>query len=594
MALFNVLFDIAAKTAGFESSMKRVEGEFKQLKTVVKDVSGALGVAFSAAALTDFIGSALKAGDTLYTMSQQTGVAVQALSELSYAAQSSGVNADALTTAFAKMQQNVVKGSAVFGELGINVDKLKELSPDQQFEAVAEAISQIPDPAERASDAIAIFGRAGAELLPLLNQGAEGIEKLRKKSEDLNAALDGATAAALHDAKSAIDDLHQSVTGLGDSLVAKIAPAISLFSNEIRLMIGSGTGIERLQAQLEKLQEALLIPGTASGTAAIKANIAQVQAQIDALNGKKSALPAGVVGNPKFVAYTGAPLPNVENLYASSNQALEASSRLYQQLNDQQNASIDQMVRANRAFLDQENADTMTGLEKQFAARDHYQSELENLVANGMKQDEANRRLAEYDNDNALGIDSLQPVVVKAQKMLTVQQQTWAAMSNLTSQASQSMANSFEQFFADPVSVGIKGLAKDFLAAVDQMLAKWTTLELFGANGTSGALGSLFDKTFSLIAGARASGGPVSAGMPYLVGEKGAELFTPSTAGTITPNSGLGTAGGINIPISIDMRGSTPDAVKLLPSMTNKAVQMALAQVLQLKRRGVLAAGPLG
>jgi hypothetical protein len=39
--------------------------------------------------------------------------------------------------------------------------------------------------------------------------------------------------------------------------------------------------------------------------------------------------------------------------------------------------------------------------------------------------------------------------------------------------------------------------------------------------------------------GARAAGGPVSAGQPYLVGEKGPELFTPNASGNITPNSGL-------------------------------------------------------
>ncbi|MEJ1967092.1 MAG: phage tail tape measure C-terminal domain-containing protein [Rhizomicrobium sp.] len=42
------------------------------------------------------------------------------------------------------------------------------------------------------------------------------------------------------------------------------------------------------------------------------------------------------------------------------------------------------------------------------------------------------------------------------------------------------------------------------------------------------------------VGGARAAGGPVDAGVPYLVGEQGPELFTPSAAGSIAPNGALG------------------------------------------------------
>ncbi len=41
------------------------------------------------------------------------------------------------------------------------------------------------------------------------------------------------------------------------------------------------------------------------------------------------------------------------------------------------------------------------------------------------------------------------------------------------------------------------------------------------------------------VGGARAAGGPVDAGTPYLVGEQGPELFVPSASGAIAPNSAL-------------------------------------------------------
>jgi len=47
--------------------------------------------------------------------------------------------------------------------------------------------------------------------------------------------------------------------------------------------------------------------------------------------------------------------------------------------------------------------------------------------------------------------------------------------------------------------------------------------------------------------GARATGGAVQSGKPYLVGERGIELFTPAGSGTITPNDQIGGNTTVNI-----------------------------------------------
>lgn len=72
------------------------------------------------------------------------------------------------------------------------------------------------------------------------------------------------------------------------------------------------------------------------------------------------------------------------------------------------------------------------------------------------------------------------------------------------------------------------------------------------------------------IAGARASGGPVDAGQPYLVGEQGPELFVPPSAGTIAPNASLA-------PRSIVLNVSTPDAGSFLKSETQIAAMLSRA-----------------
>ena len=71
--------------------------------------------------------------------------------------------------------------------------------------------------------------------------------------------------------------------------------------------------------------------------------------------------------------------------------------------------------------------------------------------------------------------------------------------------------------------------------------------------GLSGISGGVEEMRFR---GARASGGPVSGGSSYLVGERGPEIFTPSSSGMITPNSAIG-----GNTITVNVQGADPQAV---------------------------------
>lgn len=98
------------------------------------------------------------------------------------------------------------------------------------------------------------------------------------------------------------------------------------------------------------------------------------------------------------------------------------------------------------------------------------------------------------------------------------------------------MRNIFQQMARDLISSGIKSLL----------------MEVFGFGGSKSGGGGLFSGLLSgVFGGARASGGPVTAGKTYLTGEKGPELFTPSTNGFITPNHELG--GARNSVIRVEM-----------------------------------------
>lgn len=106
---------------------------------------------------------------------------------------------------------------------------------------------------------------------------------------------------------------------------------------------------------------------------------------------------------------------------------------------------------------------------------------------------------------------------------------------------------------------------------------------LFGMFGGSGAgPTTLPGGGISNFSGPRADGGPVDMGRSYLVGERGPELFTPGRSGVITPNGG----GAINIYQTVDARGATVDAIKLLPAAMKAASDDAVARIHQQRKSG--------
>jgi hypothetical protein len=97
------------------------------------------------------------------------------------------------------------------------------------------------------------------------------------------------------------------------------------------------------------------------------------------------------------------------------------------------------------------------------------------------------------------------------------------------------------------------------------------------ANSVVGkAVGAIAGGISSVFGGGRASGGSVTGGTSYLVGEKGAELFTPGSSGTITPNGGLGgNTYNINVTGAIDPESVSRQIVDILNRSQARGTQGA-------------------
>lgn len=149
-----------------------------------------------------------------------------------------------------------------------------------------------------------------------------------------------------------------------------------------------------------------------------------------------------------------------------------------------------------------------------------------------------------------------------------------AALEALKAPA-QRAASSIEEAFARAGSSLARSLAS--AAADGEISLAELARAVIGAAGAAMKGGGLAEAVSGVFAGARADGGPVTAGGAYLVGERGPEVFRPSGAGSVEP---LGNGG---VSVTVNVQGG--DAAGLARSDAQLA--QALARAVSLGARGL-------
>jgi TP901 family phage tail tape measure protein len=183
-------------------------------------------------------------GDSIGKMSKRTGFSAEALSELSFAAQQSGTDIGAFENGVRRMQrpitdagQGLKSASDALGMLGLSYQQLSRLSPEEQFKTIADQLSQIKNPTTRAAMAMQLFGRSGTALLPMLEQGAAGIEALQAEARALGLTMSSEDAKAAEDFTDALGRLWKVVKMTTFQVGAALAPALKQLSGWVTKVV---------------------------------------------------------------------------------------------------------------------------------------------------------------------------------------------------------------------------------------------------------------------------------------------------------------------------------------------------------------------
>jgi hypothetical protein len=214
-------------------------------------------------------------GDQLAKMSARTGISVESLSELGYAAEQSGVDLATLEGGVRKMQKFLVdaaEGSSTAQQtltrLGLSLADLGSLSPEQQFELLADRLSQIQDPAIRAATAMEVFGKTGTSLLPLMQDGAKGIAALRQQARDLGLVISTEDAKAAETFGDTLDDLWKVIKSGVFAIGAALAPLLQdLATSAIRIAKVTADWVRENKALIVTVFK--IAAGVAAGGAAL-------------------------------------------------------------------------------------------------------------------------------------------------------------------------------------------------------------------------------------------------------------------------------------------------------------------------------------
>ncbi|KQQ90389.1 phage tail tape measure protein [Massilia sp. Leaf139] len=174
--------DMGRASQTTEQAMNRINGALETVKGGLQ----ALGIGASVGGFAMIIKGSIDAADNLRDMSQKTGLAVEELNGLGFASGQAGGSLEAMASAAGKLNKSITEAAGGNGEaaeafkaLGISVKdaegNLKKA--DVIMAEVADQFAKYQDGPEKAALALRLFGKAGADMIPLLNDGGDAMRE---------------------------------------------------------------------------------------------------------------------------------------------------------------------------------------------------------------------------------------------------------------------------------------------------------------------------------------------------------------------------------------------------------------------------------
>ena len=450
--------------------------------------------------------------------------------------------------------------------------------------------------------AMDLFGKSGAALIPLLNGGSKGLDQFMKRARELGLIIDGETAKASEDFNDALGELKFGLEGVGRSVAKEVSPSLKRLA-EIITDPAFTAGIQKIVEGAISATEKVAKLVAAVGNIGTSQKLRELGREATSLADRLEHLEKGRKVLEGFGRDVDAELAQGRKRLAEINEEIrkltptdgvrldaallaeaEALERVGQKANEAAPAVLNYAGAADKADKASKKAKESTdewavSLESAAAIAAEAERLLGGLDAQAASviegsqspEERFQKQIAELERLHYLGKltdqqfnrariqaeDSFGSMTQGLERVSDEAESTFGDLDIYAQRARENMQDAFAQFFLS-FDQGAKGMVRSFAQAMQQMAAQAAAaefLKLLVGNGEQGSsfgdslLGSAFSAAVGYFSGggisssgtvARAAGGPVMAGTPYLVGERGPEMMIPATAGKIVPNNALG------------------------------------------------------
>jgi len=220
------------------SWVKKNSAQFKKMGMVIAGMGIAVATSFAV-----MLKKTAKAGDEIAKLSRKVGISTELLSGYKLAAEHGGASLASLGKGLGRLSRTIADADRglvtyirTFQDLNIDIKtsdgNLKSM--EQVMLEVAERFSTMEAGTKKTSLAMEMFGRAGMDLIPMLDQGAEGLKKEYKEAERLGLIFSEKSARACEEFNDRLHDLNMSLSGVGKTMALELMPVITEVFNIMR------------------------------------------------------------------------------------------------------------------------------------------------------------------------------------------------------------------------------------------------------------------------------------------------------------------------------------------------------------------------
>ena len=251
------------------NTMDNVANEAGGLSVSLGQIGGAIAAAFTVQQVTAFIGNVVETANKVGDLSVKLGISTEAVQRFQFAAEQGGTTIDNVGRSIQTMNDKLSEGGkgtiAALGQLGLDINKLRDSSPEQAFINIGDAIAGIENPMDRTRIAMELFGKSGSENIQMFLNG------IKKVSDDTK-VMSEETIARLKDASDAWTRFKNSlVIHTGEALGA-VAKATSSWKEMGIAIVETAIPLASVREQVRPAIEAVEAWASGADTAEQRAS----------------------------------------------------------------------------------------------------------------------------------------------------------------------------------------------------------------------------------------------------------------------------------------------------------------------------------